>query len=74
VGTFTGDETDQPLWAVPVLGGSPRRLGDVTATDGVWMPNGDLLVARGNDFQVVNLATNTARRFASLPDYAFWLR
>jgi Tol biopolymer transport system component/tRNA A-37 threonylcarbamoyl transferase component Bud32 len=74
VGTFTGDQTDQPLWAVPVLGGSPRRLGDVTATDGVWMPDGDLLVARGNDFQIVNLATNAARKFASLPDFSFWLR
>ncbi len=74
IGTFTGVELEQPLWAVPVLGGSPRRLGNVVATDGTWMPNGDLLVARGNDLQVVNPETNATHKFASLPDFTYWLR
>ena len=74
IGTFTGNEMDQPLWALPVLGGSPRRLGNVVATDGSWMPNGDLLIAHGNELQVVNPETNTARRFATLPNFSFWLR
>ena len=74
VGTFTGTELEQPLWALPVLGGSPRRLGNISAADGTWMPNGDLLVARGHDLQVVNIETNAAHKFASLPDFTFWLR
>jgi Tol biopolymer transport system component len=74
IGTFTGVELEQPLWALPVLGGSPRRLGNVVAVDGTWMPNGDLLVARGNDLQVVNPETNAARKFATLPDFTYWLR
>jgi Tol biopolymer transport system component/tRNA A-37 threonylcarbamoyl transferase component Bud32 len=76
IGTFTGNEMemDQPLWALPVLGGSPRRLGNVVATDGAWMPNGDLLIAHGSDLQVVNPETNAAHRFATLPDFSFWLR
>jgi eukaryotic-like serine/threonine-protein kinase len=74
IGTFTGIELDQPLWGLPVLGGSPRRLGNVVATDGTWMPNGDLLVAHGSDLQVVNPETNAAHKLASLPDYTFWLR
>jgi eukaryotic-like serine/threonine-protein kinase len=74
VGTFTGIETEQPLWALPVLGGSPRRLGNVVATDGTWMPNGDLLISRKSDLQVVNPETNTERKFASLPDFTYWLR
>jgi Tol biopolymer transport system component/tRNA A-37 threonylcarbamoyl transferase component Bud32 len=74
IGTFTGVELDQPLWALPVLGGSPRRLGNVVATDGTWMPNGDLLVAHGNDFQVVNPETSATHKFATLPDFSYWLR
>jgi Tol biopolymer transport system component/tRNA A-37 threonylcarbamoyl transferase component Bud32 len=74
VGTFTGTELEQPLWAVPVLGGSPRRLGNVVAVDGTWMPNGDLLTAHGSDLQVVNPDTNAAHKFASLPDFTYWLR
>lgn len=27
VGSFTGTEEEQPVWAMPVLGGSPRRIG-----------------------------------------------
>jgi eukaryotic-like serine/threonine-protein kinase len=74
IGTFTGIEVEQPLWALPVLGGSPRRLGDIKAQDGTWMANGDLLVVRGNELQVVNLATNIAHKFVSLPDFTYWLR
>ena len=74
IGTFTGIQMDQPLWALPIPGGSPRRLGNLVATDGAWMPNGDLLVAHGSDLQVVNPETNAAHKFASLPAFAYWLR
>ncbi len=74
IGTFTGIELEQPLWALPVLGGSPRRLGNLVATDGTWMPNGDILVTHGSDLQVVNPETNAAHKFASLPDFTYWLR
>ena len=74
IGTFTGIEAEQPLWALPVLGGSPRRLGNVYATDGTWMPNGDLLIAHGAELQVVNPETNAAHKFVSAPDFTYWLR
>src|SRR5208282_3030131 len=45
VGSFSGYELDQPLYAVPTLGGSPRRLTDLPGQDATWMANGDLLVA-----------------------------
>jgi Tol biopolymer transport system component len=32
-----------PLWSVGVLGGSPRRLGDVIAETAAWSPDGTLL-------------------------------
>jgi len=74
IGTFTGIEMEQPLWALPVLGGSPRRLGNVYATDGTWMPSGDLLIAHGVELQVVNPETNAAHKFVSAPDLTYWLR
>ncbi len=37
LGSFTGSELDQPLWALPTLGGSPRRLADLTGQDATWM-------------------------------------
>jgi len=32
-----------PLWSLPILGGSPRRLGDMTAETAAWSPDGKLL-------------------------------
>ena len=74
IGTFTGAQFKQPLWALPVLGGSPRRLGDVRAVDGTWMPNGDLLVVRDQALQVLKPETNSYRKLVDLPDFSFWLR
>src|ERR1700722_18424408 len=33
-----------PLFAIPVLGGSPRRLGETAGEAAAWSPNGKLLV------------------------------
>jgi len=38
------------------------------------MPNGDLLVPHGSDLQVINPETNATHKFASPPDFTFWLR
>lgn len=32
-----------PLWSLPILGGSPRRLGDMTAETAAWSPDGKML-------------------------------
>jgi eukaryotic-like serine/threonine-protein kinase len=32
-----------PLWSVPILGGSPRRLGDAVAETGAWSPDSKML-------------------------------
>ena len=32
-----------PLWSIPLLGGSPRRLGDLVAETGAWSPDGKML-------------------------------
>ncbi len=73
VGSFTGYELDQPLWAIPTLGGSPRRLGEMTAEDAAWMPNRDLLIAHGLQLMVVS-SGGSARKFADVDGAAYWFR
>ena len=38
--TALGTSLDGPLWSVPVLGGSPRRLGNLEGHSGAWSPDG----------------------------------
>jgi len=38
--TARGTSFDGPLWSVPVLGGSPRRLGSLEGHSGAWSPDG----------------------------------
>jgi len=76
VGSFGGAELEQPLWVVPVAGGSPRRFADVTGEDGTWMPNGRLLVAHENQLIQVD-STGGANKFTEVPEpnySTWWLR
>jgi eukaryotic-like serine/threonine-protein kinase len=74
VGSFSGSEVDQPIYAVPALGGSPRRLTDLSGQDATWMANGDLLISHANE--LTELGRNgTSRSFLSLGSgTAYWLR
>ena len=37
--TARGTSRDGPLWTVPVLGGTPRRLGNLEGHAGAWSPD-----------------------------------
>ena len=48
--TARGTSLDGPLWSVPVLGGSPRRLGSLQGHAGAWSPDGkSIAFCRGNE-------------------------
>jgi len=62
-----------PLWAVPVLGGSARRLGDAVAQAGAWSPDGqrivyandrDLILARSDGSEPHKLVSAADKIFA----------
>jgi len=36
-------EQEAPLWRLPVIGGTPRRLGNIAAHDASWSPDGTAL-------------------------------
>jgi Tol biopolymer transport system component len=49
-----GSGEEGPLWVMPILGGSPRRLGDIVGHDAAWSPDGQRIAyAKGGD---INLA------------------
>src|ERR1700761_5740230 len=68
-------ESEQPLWAVPTIGGSALRIGNILAHDATWMPNnGGILYANGNNLYLSVITSSTPTLYATLPGRAFWLR
>jgi serine/threonine protein kinase len=57
-----------PLWTVRLLGGSPRRLGDIIAETAAWSPDGKHLIYTrlGNVF-LANSDGAGSRKFLSVP-------
>jgi eukaryotic-like serine/threonine-protein kinase len=65
-----GTAFDGPLWALPVLGGLPRRLGDAVGHAGAWSPEGQRLVyAKGSE---LFLAKSDGTESHSLVSMAGW--
>ena len=68
-------ESEQPLWVVPVGGGSALRVANILAHDATWMPDDNgILYAAGNELFVTSLKDETSTKFATVPNRAFWLR
>ena len=67
-----GTVAEGPLSALPVLGGSPRRLADTAGHDGAWSPDGKKLVyAKGNDLHLAGGDGTESHRLASLSGRAW---
>jgi len=63
--TFRTDG-EMPLWAWPVQGGVPSRMGDLTAFDAVWHPNGRQVVfAKADGVYLADRDGAHVRQFAS---------
>ena len=71
VQNLVADEQDAELWAVPVLGGTPRRLGNIFAHDANWSQDGkQLIYAQGNDLYLANANGTEPRKLLALEHYA----
>jgi Tol biopolymer transport system component len=67
--------TEGALWVVPTSGGAAKRLGDVMAHDAAWSPDGQSLVyARGEELYLSRSDGAQARRLATTPGWAQWIR
>ncbi len=71
---FNGSELESPLWTIPTLGGTPRRVGEVLAHDATWTPQGDVVYANGADLFWIRADGSGARKLATVPGNPFWLR
>jgi eukaryotic-like serine/threonine-protein kinase len=76
VGSIVGTETEYPLWVLPILGGSPRRLGDVVAHAGAWAPEGqEIVFANAADLYLAKSDGTDSRKLVTvggLPDQIRW--
>jgi len=61
-------EPEGPLWTLPTLGGSPRRLGEILCHDAAWAPDGKTIVyANGQDLYLSDSDGSQSRKLVSLP-------
>jgi eukaryotic-like serine/threonine-protein kinase len=62
-----------PLWGVPVLGGSPRRLGEAAGQAAAWSPDGQRMVyADGHDLFLAKSDGSEPHKLVSAPDQAYY--
>lgn len=62
-----------PLWAVPVLGGSPRRLGDAAGQAAAWSPDGQRIVyCDGHDLFLAKSDGSEPHKLVTAPDQAYY--
>jgi Tol biopolymer transport system component/DNA-binding winged helix-turn-helix (wHTH) protein len=67
--------TQQPLWIVPVDGGSAFKVSNVLVQDATWMPDGrSILYTSGNQLFVVSPEDGRSTVFATVAGPAFWPR
>jgi serine/threonine protein kinase/Tol biopolymer transport system component len=75
VANFTPADRETPLWSLPILGGPPRRLGDVQAHAATWSPNGQQIVfANGSDLFVANNDGTGSHKLVTVAGRAYWPR
>jgi serine/threonine protein kinase/Tol biopolymer transport system component len=64
-----GNPDTGPLWSLPVLGGSPRRLGDIVGIDGTWSPDGKMLAyCNGNELSLAKADGTEPRKLVTMKD------
>jgi len=66
----TGYPETGPLWSLPVIGGSPRRLGDATGHTGAWSSDGkQMAFAQGTEVYLANADGTGARKIATMKNF-----
>jgi Tol biopolymer transport system component len=77
VSSFNGFETAQPMWSVPVLGGSPQRFVEPIGNDAIWTPAGDRVLAKNDELLLIS-SGGGQKTLAKLPEkekgFIYWLR
>jgi Tol biopolymer transport system component/DNA-binding winged helix-turn-helix (wHTH) protein len=74
-GFSTEISPDLQLWSMPVLGGSPHRIGEIQAHDACWAPDGDhIAYASGQALYLAMADGSEARKLTSVDGSVSWIR
>ena len=61
-----------PLWSVPLVGGSPRKLGDIAGQGGAWSADGKFIAySNGNSLFTAKADGTDARKVITIGDSGF---
>ena len=64
-----------PLWLLPLAGGAPHRIGNISMSCAAWSPDGrEIAYVTGRDLYRSQRDGSDPKRIAELPGTAFWLR
>ncbi len=62
-----------PLWVVPALGGSPRRLGETSGGGAAWSPDGQMIAyTDGSDVYVAKSDGSEPHKVFTVPNNAYF--
>jgi DNA-binding winged helix-turn-helix (wHTH) protein/Tol biopolymer transport system component len=66
VGPFVGRTGNLPLWIMPLVGGAPRRLGDIAVDDAEFSPDGTRIAfSRGDGIYLSDTIGTPAQKLAT---------
>jgi Tol biopolymer transport system component/DNA-binding winged helix-turn-helix (wHTH) protein len=72
---YDGFEDEAPLWALPVLGGAPRRLGALLGHAGAWSLDGQQIVyANGSSLYLAKSDGTESRKLVTVAGKPYWPR
>jgi len=75
LGAVVGANEERPIWSMPSAGGSPHRLGNLTATGAAWSPdNSQIAYTSGSSLYVVKADGTDARALATVSGTPLWPR
>jgi DNA-binding winged helix-turn-helix (wHTH) protein/Tol biopolymer transport system component len=71
----SGSDFGHPLWALPVPGGPPRRLGEISAHSACWSSNGTkLFFANDHDLYTATSDGNEIKKLLTIQGVVFSIR
>lgn len=66
---FTSRNDDLPLWSMPLIGGSPRRVGEILANGAAFSPDGTrIALANSKGVFTANRDGSDVRQLAKVPE------
>ena len=71
--TWRTNELRTPLWVIPVLGGTPRRVGETTQ-DATWLADGRIVYTSGHDLFISKSDGTEAQKLATVTGLPVWPR